>query len=205
MKKYYPSDVSKMTVKQLRTELGKENKIARKRMQLLQRDLGRTPDYIKVKPVRGMNKAELQTQLADINKFLRSYESKVSKVVPAERKRINTLNKRFGEKNAPLVTKANIVEFGDFMDWISEIHGELKIGSPPAVTLFNELQKNDIKLEDFQKVFGKYLSDRRYKKNRDKIMEDRMTDVIDALQNDGLKPGSAAYELRQKMQKNRLI
>ena len=209
-KKYFPSTVKNMTVKQLRQALGKQNKAARESFRRLQRDIGRQPDYVKIIPVKQLTKkADLQKQLVDINRFLRSYESKSSKAKTAENKRIRTLNERFGRKDESgkvtegIVNKSNIVKFGDFMGWISEVHGEIKVGSPTAVAMWQAIQKQNVDLDLFKKTFQKFLNvaeDRRVKYKED-VAERRLRSLLDAVdmrnRTEILTPES--QKLREKM------
>lgn len=155
-KRITPRDAQAMTVKELRSMLGKLNKDARARIRGLESaGYGETVAAQKIiNPVRGMKKADLVAAVSDVSLFLSRRSSKASTLRADERKTLKTLH----ERGFKMVNSGNLRQFGKFMDRIKERQGKLRIDSDTVARIYDAMEEKGISPNQLEEAFGKYLN-----------------------------------------------
>lgn len=187
MKRITPRDASKMTVRELRSALGKMNKEARNRIARLEKaGYGETVAGSKsIQPIRGMKKADLISAISDVSLFLSSSRSKVTRLKSTERKTLRTLH----DRGFDMVNAGNLRAFGRFMDDIKSRQGKLRVDSGTVARIFGEMEKKNIPTDKFEEAFGRYLND-----------EKGLLDVEKAISGEMIKDGrTSAAKIRGAM------
>lgn len=190
-KRITPDAAYGMTVKELRKELGRLNVAARKAVETKSK-AGYKTKKLDIKPVRGLKKEELVQQVVNLNYWLRSDESKVSRLQEAEKKRIDTLNKRFGNEGL-VFGKATARHFGDFMEYVKDRSPKKGFASEAAVRLFDLAERKGISMDTLKSVYGKYMAS-----------QSGLFDLYDAIEKPA-KRGTDIWKIRISMGRRGLL
>lgn len=166
----HPRDVRKLSNKELRSYYSRARAAANKRIKRLEK-VGLRSDTARgaFPKIKGLSTGELERELADVSRFLRSERTTVT----GERAFISNEITSLRKQGYDFVNQSNIYDFIKFMDEKREEVGSRYFDSGDAADVFNQGQRLNVPTDVLSKHFDYFLENMDKMENVQPIKTDR--------------------------------